>query len=136
MKGKIDFEYDRGNDVIVATPHWKIETPEDVLVWFAQYEFYMAKFNRKMDFVVVLDDFEIGPSIGVLWGEYRAKVHQHYTRFSFRVHPSSRVKLFVNTSGVRYNVGTAEADSVASAIAGIKAARREAGLDERSAPAR
>lgn len=125
MSGKIDFRYDSDNDIVIAVPHWKIETPEDVVEWFGQYERYMTKFNRKMDFVVVLDDFEIGPKIGVLWGEYRAKVHQLYTRFSYRVHSSNRVKLFVNTSGVRYNVATEEAATVEDAIEGIKAARQD-----------
>lgn len=34
MSGTIDFQYDRDNDIIVAVPHWKIQTREDVLTWF------------------------------------------------------------------------------------------------------
>jgi hypothetical protein len=123
MGGKIDFRYDEANDVVIAIPHWSIETPEDVVEWFAQYERYMKGFNRKMDFVVVLDDFHIGPKIGVLWGEYRAKLHKLYTRHNFRVHSDNRVKLFVNTSGVRYNVATEEAATIEDAIEAIKVAR-------------
>lgn len=127
MKGTIKFNYDRDNDVIVATPHWKLETEADVKAWFDQYVVYMKRFDRKMDFVVILDDFEIKPSIGPLFGEYRAKIHQQFTRHNFRVHSSKSVKLFVNTSGVRYNVATSEAATLEDAIEGIKAARREAG---------
>lgn len=127
MRNTIDFRYDAENDIVVAVPHWDIQTREDVLVWYGQYDTYMKQFGRKMDFVVVLDDFTIGPSIGVIWGEYRAKLHQLYTRFSYRVHSANRVKLFVNTSGVRYNVATEEAATVLDAIEGIKESRRRAG---------
>jgi hypothetical protein len=124
LKGTIDFKYDSENDIVIATPHWNIETKEDVLTWFGQYEAYMKQFHRKLDFIVVLDDFRIGPSIGVLWGEYRAKVHQRFARFNYRVHSNNRVKLFVNTSGVRYDIATEEAATVEDAVEGIKAARR------------
>lgn len=123
-KGTIDFRYDEEHDLIVATPHWNIETKEDVQQWFGQYEVYMRTFNRKMDFVVVLDDFTIGPMIGPVWGEYRAKIHQLYTRFNYRVHSSNRVKLFVNTSGARYSVSTEEAATVEDAIEAILEARK------------
>src|SRR5579859_1178185 len=104
MKGTIEFKYDHANDIVIAIPHWQIDTREHVLSWYNQYEAYMKRWNRKMDFIVVLDDFVIGPAIGSVWGEYRAKVHQRYTRFNYRVHSNNRVKLFVNTSGVRYNI--------------------------------
>ncbi|MBV9947715.1 MAG: hypothetical protein JOZ69_12750 [Myxococcales bacterium] len=46
------------------------------------------------------------------------------------------MKLFVNTSGVRYDVATEEAATIEDAIEGIKEARRRAGgvkgpMDER-----
>ncbi len=126
MSGTIDFEYDRENDIIVAVPHWKINTRDDILAWYSQYETYMKKFTRKMDFIVVLDDFEIGAGMGVYWGEYRAKVHQLYTRFNYRVHSNNRVKLFVNTSGVRYNVATEEAATIEDAVEAIMVSRRMA----------
>lgn len=123
-KGTIEFRYDAANDVIIATPHWNIETEDDVLVWFGQYEAYMKQFGRKLDFIVVLDDFKIGPGIGVYWGEYRAKVHHLFARYNYRVHSNNKVKLFVNTSGVRYNVSTEEAATIEDAIEGIKASRK------------
>jgi hypothetical protein len=123
MKGKIDFQHDTANDLVIAIPHWKIETEADVLEWYQQYVAFMSRFDRKMDFVAVLDDFEIAPTIGPFWGQYRAKIHQEFTRYSYRVHSSNRVKLFVNTSGVRYNVATQEAATIEDAIEGIKAAR-------------
>ena len=128
MKRKIEFQYDRSNDLIIATPHWAIETAADVAEWYSQYETYMQGYGRKMDMVIVLDDFEIKPAIAVAWGVARAKIHQNFTRFNYRVNPTSRVRLFVNTSGVRYDVATEEAASVADAIDGILAARRAANV--------
>ena len=128
MKGKIEFEYDQENDLVVATPRWVIETEADVALWHDQYVSYMQTFKRKMDMVIVLDHFEIKAAIGVAWGAARAKIHQQFTRFNYRVHATNRVKLFVNTSGARYNVATEEAATVEDAIEGILAARRTAGL--------
>jgi hypothetical protein len=124
MPGSIDFQYDEQNDIVVATPHWKIATEADVRAWYGQYVQYMTRFGRKMDFIVVLDDFEVLPAIGAKWGEYRARLLQNFTRFNFRVHSSRNVKLFVNTSGARYNVSHAEAASVEDAVQGILEARR------------
>ena len=123
VKGRIDFQYDRENDVIIARPHWTIETDKDVRDWYDQYAAYMKPFGRKMDFVVVLDAFEIKTAVGVLWGEARARMHHEFTRFNYRVHSNRRVQMFVNTSGVRYNVATEEAATVEDAIEGIKASR-------------
>jgi hypothetical protein len=127
MSGSIDFQYDEKNDIVVATPHWKIASEADAIAWYAQYARYMKRFGRKMDFVVVLDDFEVHPSIGGKWGEYRAKLHGEFMRFNFRVHSNRDVKLFVNTSAVRYRISHEEAASVEDAIAAILEARRTAG---------
>lgn len=122
MKGTIDFRYDDANDVVVATPRWRIETPADA-DWLDAYARYLKRFNRRMDIVVVLDDFDIAPAVAAVWGEYRAKLHQTYTRHSMRVKASSRVRLYVNTSGARFDVPTGEAASVPDAIAAILALR-------------
>ena len=126
MKGTIDFQYDAANDVVIATPRWVIETEAEVGQWHDQYVSYMPRFGRKMDMVIVLDHFEIKAAIGVVWGAARAKIHKQFTRFNYRVHANNRVRLFVNTSGARYNVATEEAATVEDAIAGIHAARRAA----------
>jgi hypothetical protein len=128
MKGRIEFDYDQANDLVIATPRWVIETEADVAQWHDQYVSYMQPFKRKMDMVIVLDHFEMKAAIGVAWGAARAKIHQQFTRFNYRVHATNRVKLFVNTSGVRYNVATEEAATVEDAIEGILAARRTAGV--------
>ncbi|MBL9008754.1 MAG: hypothetical protein JNJ46_31130 [Myxococcales bacterium] len=125
MTGSIDFLYDAANDIVIANLHWNIETEEDVKTWYRQYETYFeAHFNRRVDIIFVHNDFQIKTSIAVLWGEYRARLIKRYTGLSFRVHSSKRVLLFVQTSGVRYDVSTQEAASVEDAIEGIKAMRQ------------
>jgi hypothetical protein len=124
VKGHIDFEYDSTNDVVIATPHWLIEDESDVQEWYAQYERYFRRFGRKVDAVMVLDDFEIKTAIGPRWGEARARLLNTFTVRSFRVHATAKVQTFTNTSGARYNAATQEAPTVADAIEGIKAARR------------
>lgn len=126
MKGTIDFRHDSENDVVVATPHWHIQTPADAAAWVDAYTRYFKRFNRKMDLIVVLDDFEIAPAVAAIWGEYRAKLHQTLTRPSIRVGASSRVRLYVNTSGVRFDVATGEAASVEDAIQAIRTLRAAA----------
>jgi hypothetical protein len=121
---RTEFRYDPVTDIVVATPHWRIETSADVVTWFAQFESYLVRFHRRMDFIVVLDDFEIAPQIAIEWGEVRARLHQRFTRWSFRVHPTSRVKLTNHTSDARYDVRTNEAATVADAVRAIQQARR------------
>jgi hypothetical protein len=126
MAGTIEFQYDQERDIVVATPHWKIASENDLPAWLAQYHAYLHPFARKMDLIVVLDDFEITPNIGSKWGEFRARLHKEYLRFSVRVHSKRDVKLFVNTSGARFNIATEEAASIDDAKAAILEMRRQA----------
>jgi hypothetical protein len=47
MKGRIEFEYDQVNDLVVATPRWVIETEADVAEWHDQYVSYMQPFKLR-----------------------------------------------------------------------------------------
>src|SRR5512145_3389712 len=124
MAGTIKFTYDVANDLVIGIPNWKVETKEDVVEWSRQWDAYMVTFNRKMDVIILLDDFVVTTAIGPLWGEARARIHQKYIGHNFRVHSNALVRLFVNTSGVRYDVSTLEAASIEDGIQGIKEARR------------
>jgi hypothetical protein len=128
MKGRIDFKYLQADDVILAEPHWNIETEEDLETWYQQYVTYMKKFGRKMDFIVVLDDFNIAPAVGSKWGEYRAKIHKEYIRYNYRVHANNRVQLYTTTSSIRYDISREDAASVEDALDGVRASRRAAEL--------
>jgi hypothetical protein len=125
MPGTIDFKYDAASDIVIATPKWKIVTKEDCQVWFNQWASYLSRYKRKVDCVVMLDDFHVDPSIASAWGEYRAKLNINYFRHSFRVNADATVKLFIKTSGVRFNAATGEAASIEDAIQGILGARKK-----------
>jgi hypothetical protein len=125
MAGTIDFRYDSARDVLIATPRWKITTKEDCEAWYEQWEAHVSKSGRKVDCVVVLDDFHVHPAIASEWGEYRARLNNRFFRHSYRVDADATVKLFVKTSGVRFNAATSEAESVEAAIEGILEARKK-----------
>jgi hypothetical protein len=127
MPGTIEFRYDKGRDIVVAVPKWRIRTREDCEVWFRQWADHLTGYGRKVDCVVVLDDFHVVGAIAAAWGEYRAKLNITYFRYSFRVNADPTVSLFCKTSGVRFNAAANEAPTVEDAIAGILDARKNAG---------
>ncbi len=126
MPGNLDFQYDAENDVVIVVSHWHVEREDELEPWYREWaDYFETNFpGRRMDLVIELTDFQISPAVAARWGEVRARVHKNYTRHSFRVHPNARVRLFVNTSGVRYDAATAEAATIEDAIEGIRAARR------------
>lgn len=128
MIGTIDFRHDVENDIVIATPNWKIETKEDCEAWARQYGDYLGRFYRPMDVIFVLDDFVVTSAIISEWGEYRAKVVTTYTRFSYRVNSKRLVNIIVKASAIKHNASNEVADSVEAAIAEIKAQRVKAGI--------
>lgn len=128
MKGIIEFKHDTVNDIVIAIPKWKIETEEDCEIWYKQWVDYLKKFGRKVDCIMVLDEFSVHGQVASHWGEYRAKVINELTRFSYRVNPDLYTGIFIKTSGVRYNASSKEAKSLESAIEAIKEERKMVGF--------
>jgi len=128
MKGTIDFNYDADNDIVIATPHWKIESKEDCVIWYNQWVDYISQFNRKMDAIMILNDFYVKASYAVDWGQYRVKIINEYTRFSYRVNQNLTTGIFIKNSGIRYNASTNEANSLDAAIEAILKDRKEEGI--------
>ena len=128
MKGIIDFEYDEANDIVIATPRWNIESVEDCEIWYNQWVEYLSQFNRKMDAIMVLDNFHVKASYSVEWGKYRVKVLHEHTRYTYRVNSDLSTGIFVKTSGMRYNASTNEANSIAAAKEAILEDRKKAGI--------
>ncbi len=126
MKGTIDFSHDEKNDIVIATPHWNVETKEECEIWYNQWVEYLSKFDRKMDVIMILNDFNVRASYSVEWGHYRVKVLHEFTRFSYRVNPNLSAGIFIKTSGIRYNASTNEANSLEAAIAAIMEDRKKA----------
>ena len=123
MKGSVRFHHDEENDIYFAYPKWYVETEDDCRVWHSQFEAYFSRFERKVDVIIVLDDFKIGPKIGTIWGKYRADWINRFTRHSVRVRGDARASTFTATSAAKYGGGYEEASTVDAAIAQIKARR-------------
>jgi hypothetical protein len=128
MVGTISFDHDKINDIIIAKPNWLIETNEECEIWFQQWHEYLSKFKKKVDIVVILDNFKVAASIAEKWGEYRAKLNNEYFRFSYRVNPELITGIFIKTSGVRYHAASKEAKTIESAFVAIKEERKKAGV--------
>jgi hypothetical protein len=128
MKGTINFTHDTTNDIVIATPNWKIETQEDCELWYQQWVDYLKKFDRKVDCIMVLNTFSVKGDIAEKWGEYRTRVIKDYTRFSYRINVNLLTGIFIKTSGVRYNASSKEAKDIESAIAAIMDERKKADL--------
>ncbi len=125
---RTEFVYDPQNDIVIATPHWRIESVADVITWRHQYETFLKPFHRKMDLVIMLGDFQLATKLSEAWGGARARIHREYTRFSIRVHPTDPVRPFIYTSSVRHDLSADQARTLGEAILMIKklrAARRE-----------
>jgi hypothetical protein len=45
----IEFVHDQANDLLIATPRWRISTQEDCEVWYRQWVDYLTPFARRMD---------------------------------------------------------------------------------------
>jgi hypothetical protein len=124
MQGTVRFNYDPIQDIHFAYPSWYIETEEDCRAWSAQFVDYLSKIDHKVDMVIVLDDFRIGPKIGTTWGKYRSAWVSKYTRYSVRVHANARVSTFNATSAAIHGGGHEEAGDVETAVQHIRARRK------------
>jgi hypothetical protein len=128
MPGKMKFELDEENDIVIAYPDWCVVDEEDCKVWYKEWEDYMQQFGRKMDCIMLLDGFKVESEIASVWGEVRAKVNRQFIRFGYRVHPDAVTNIYIKTSGIKYNASTAMAPSIRDAIAAIKDARELRGV--------
>lgn len=81
MPGTIDFRHDAANDIVIAVPKWTIQSKDDCEVWFGQWVAGLSKYGRKVDCVVVLDDFHVDTQIASTWGEYRARLNNIHSAY-------------------------------------------------------
>lgn len=128
MRGTVRFRYDNVNDIHFAYPKWQIETEDDCREWYSQLAAYFSRFDHKVDAVIVLDDFRIGPKIGSTWGKYRAEWITRFTRYSVRVHGDARASTFTATSAAIYGGSFEEARDLETAVEIVKARRRADGV--------
>ncbi len=128
VKGTIDFRHDTVNDIVVTRPRWTLDSSVEVMRWYQMHASYFgARFQDRKDVIVINDAFDVLPKVAALWGQYRAKLHETYIRYSVRVNNNPRVRLSTNTSAARYTISALETPTLEAAIAAILAARAEAG---------
>ena len=121
------FEYLEKLDVVVATPVWELDTEEDVLSWFQQYEdYYKGNFDKPVDTIFDLSYFHVGSGMGPKFGEYRAKFAKLYTGRTYRCHnDNERVKTYMYTSAVKYNAEANEFPTFEAAVTALLEDRKE-----------
>jgi hypothetical protein len=134
LTGTIDFRHDTVNDIVIVRPRWTLDTPVEVTRWYEMHVRYFAgRFQGPKDVIVLNAAFDVTAKVASLWGQYRARLHETYIRFSIRVNSNPRVLASTATSAVRHSltsVATLEAASMEEATAVILEAR------ERANPAR
>lgn len=128
MKGYIKFKYDEENDIVLASPFWKISSEEDCNQWFNQWTDYLGTFKRKMDCIMVLDNFVVDSAVSSYWGSIRAKLTNEYMRFSYRVNSNLMTGIYIKTSGITYSASAKEANTIESAVEAIKQERKLANI--------
>lgn len=86
MRGQIHFQYRCLHDVVLAYVDWHLETPEDLDLWYAQYESYFkGRFPGKVDLILELSKFKLSPRLAPRFRELRNRILQDYTHRSYRV---------------------------------------------------
>ncbi len=126
FKGTIDFRHDAVNDIVIARPRWTLDSAIEVMRWYQmQASYFGQRFHERKDVIMVNDAFDVTPRVATLWGQYRAKLHETYIRFSVRVNNGPRVRLATNTSAARYTISSLECETVEAAIEAILGARAE-----------
>ena len=124
MPGSIKFVHRALVDVVIAHVDWTIETEEDCVAWYREYERYFnARFTRKVDLILELSKFHVGPRIATHWGEYRARVLSEFTTRSYRVKQPARERTYMYTSSAIHGAPANEFASIEQAIAALLADR-------------
>jgi hypothetical protein len=129
MAGTIDFRHDSVNDIVVSRPRWTLTTAVEVMRWYQMHaSYFSARFRDRKDLIVINDHFDLAPKAATLWGQYRARLHETYVRYSVRVNNNPRVRLSTNTSAARYSISALECDTVEQAVDAILKARAASGI--------
>lgn len=129
MTVTVDFKHDVQHNIVIASPHGRIETEADCESWFNQYLNYFQRFGRQIDVIFLLGNLSIDGQIMTVWGEYRARlVIESPVRFSYRVNPQTLLSIATTVSILRTKTPNPEKRSIEEAIAAIKADRLAAGI--------
>ncbi len=123
--GTLKFTYRAHLDYLIAKVDWSLETEDDVLVWTEQYRTYFtAHFDRKVDLILELSDFQVSPRIGTFFGKYRAQILGDFTRRSYRVNQAPRERTFMYTSSALHGAAANHYTTIEAAVEALLADRK------------
>ncbi len=69
MPGNVIFEYDEKSNIVFTEDHWEIQTKEDVDEFFAEYQKYFEKLNKKVYMISNIDDLLVHAEVAYYYGE-------------------------------------------------------------------
>jgi hypothetical protein len=117
MNGRIQFEYRSLYDVVIAYVNWRLETTEDLEVWYRQYETYFkSRFSRKVDLILELSKFRLHPRIAPQFRELRNLILRDFTTRSYRVKEPAKERAMMYTGYVLMGGPANEFDSMEEAL--------------------
>jgi len=100
MPGHINFQYKCLHDVVIAYVDFRIETHQDLEVWFSLYQdYFRGRFPRKVDLILELSKFRLNPRMAGKFREYRNEILDAYTTRSYRVNepPMERAMMYAGS---------------------------------------
>jgi hypothetical protein len=101
MSGRMTFEYDPQNDVVLARfTRFLLVSAADVQQWKADMEEQLAQFGRKVDLLIDLDGLEVTFTAGRLFGQARREVLERFTQRAYCFGGDDMTRMFLSTSGV------------------------------------
>lgn len=101
MSGRMTFEYDPQNDVVLARfTRFLLVSAADVQQWRADMEEKLAQFGRKVDLLIDLDGLEVTFTAGRLFGQARREVLERFAQRAYCFGGDDMTRMFLSTSGV------------------------------------
>jgi hypothetical protein len=120
MPGQINFQYRCVHDVAIAHVDWRLETQEDLDVWYRQYDAYFkGRFPHKVDLILELSKFKLSPRLAARFRELRNQILDTYTTRSYRVNEPSMERAMMYAGSVLNGGPANEFDTIEEAIAAL-----------------
>ncbi|MEO0205986.1 MAG: hypothetical protein ABIL22_04860 [candidate division WOR-3 bacterium] len=69
MPGSVKFEYDENLNIVFTEDHWEIQTKQDVDEFFAEYQKYFQRLNKKVYMISNIDDLLVHAEVADYYGE-------------------------------------------------------------------
>lgn len=126
MLGQIQFQYRCLHDVVIAHVDWRLETLEDLEVWFKQYETYFeGRFTRKVDLVLELSKFRLSPRVTPRFRELRTVILTKWVNRSYRVNEPTMERAMMYAGSVLNGGPANQFDSIEEALETLARDRAE-----------